>query len=56
MRREIHVDHVIPCGSLKSLDDVRGFVERLFVEADGLRVLCEQCHAERKATDSEEKR
>ena len=42
--KAVHVDHVVPCGSLRSMDDVRGFVERLFVEADGLRVLCHDCH------------
>lgn len=41
---EIHVDHIEPCGTLKSFDDVQGFIERLFCEADGLRVLCEACH------------
>ena len=44
--KEIHVDHIVPCGSLSSLDDVRGFVERLFCEPDGLRILCEECHEE----------
>jgi len=44
--KEIAVDHIDPCGQLKSMDDVRGFVERLFCEPDGLRILCEQCHDE----------
>lgn len=38
------VDHINPCGTLKSFEDVRGFVERLFCEAEGLRLLCEECH------------
>jgi len=47
MGKECHVDHIVPCGSLKSIDDVSGFVERLFCEPEGLRVLCEQCHEQR---------
>lgn len=42
--KEIEVDHIVPAGSLRSSDDLKGFVERLFVEVDGLRVLCKQCH------------
>ena len=46
--KQIAVDHIDPCGSLKSFDDIRGFTERLFVETDRLRVLCEGCHEKRK--------
>jgi len=41
---EINVHHKIECGSLKSFDDLSGFVERLFVEKEGLVVLCKKCH------------
>jgi 5-methylcytosine-specific restriction endonuclease McrA len=41
---EVCVDHIVPCGSLKSFDDIGGFCERLFCEVDGLRVLCKPCH------------
>ena len=44
-RKQVEVDHIVPCGSLRSLDDLPGFVERLFCEPDGLRVLCDTCHA-----------
>jgi ribosomal protein L44E len=37
-------DHLIPCGSLKSWEDLPGFAERLFVEAPLLRILCAECH------------
>lgn len=43
---ETVVDHIVPCGSLKSFDDLPAFVERLFCEVDGLRVLCKTCHQE----------
>jgi len=41
----VSVDHIVPCGSLNELEDLPGFVKRLFVEIDGLRVLCHACHA-----------
>lgn len=49
--QRLHVDHVIPAGSLRSLADLPGFVERLFCESDNLRVLCTPCH--KIKTDSE---
>ena len=42
--KEIHVDHIEPCGTLKSFTDLAAFAERLFCEAEKLRVLCEECH------------
>jgi len=45
MGKEIQLDHKIECGSLRSYADLPGFVERLFCEKDGLRVLCKPCHA-----------
>jgi 5-methylcytosine-specific restriction endonuclease McrA len=42
--KEIHIDHIIPAGSLRCYDDLPGFVERLFCEVDGFQVLCETCH------------
>ena len=41
----ISVDHIIPAGSLRSAEDLKGFVERLFVEIDGLQCLCDDCHS-----------
>ena len=42
--KEIEVDHIEPAGSLKTFDDLPGFVERMFCEADGFQVLCKTCH------------
>lgn len=42
--KNINVDHIIPAGSLNCANDLPGFVERLFVEVDGLQVLCSNCH------------
>lgn len=43
-KKEVQVDHIIPCGSLKSFDELPQFVERLFCEENELRVLCKPCH------------
>lgn len=43
-RKGVELDHIIPAGSLKSFDDLPGFVERLFCEADGFELLCVACH------------
>lgn len=51
---EVNVDHIIPAGTLKCYDDLPGFVERLFCEADGLQVLCNPCH--NKKTKRERKK
>lgn len=53
-QKDVEVDHIIPCGSLKCYDDLPGFVRRLFVEKEGLQVVCKVAHkaktqAERKA-------
>ena len=42
--KETQLDHLTPCGSLKDYADLPGFVERLFCEKNGLRVLCKPCH------------
>jgi hypothetical protein len=41
---EVNVHHKVECGSLKSFDDLPGFVERLFCEKELLSVLCKNCH------------
>ena len=43
---EINVHHKLECGSLKTFDDLPGFVERLFCEKELLSVLCKNCHNE----------
>lgn len=46
--KEIEVDHKIEAGSLRNGDDVKGFIERLFCEKDGLQILCKaDCHREK---------
>ena len=42
--KQVQVDHIVPCGSLNSYDDLSDFVERLFCAKEGFRVLCTPCH------------
>lgn len=51
---QVQVDHIEPCGSLKTFDDLPGFVERMFCEADGFQLLCKDCHQSK--TNEERKR
>lgn len=44
--KQIEVDHITAAGSLLRSEDLPGFVERLFCEEEGLRVLCKTCHKE----------
>lgn len=57
---DVAVDHVSPCGSLKTVEDIQPFVKRLVVGVDGLQVLCSADHktktlAERLARNKEKK-
>lgn len=42
--KDVEVDHIVPCGSLKCWDDLVGFAKRLYCEIDGFRILCKPCH------------
>lgn len=42
---EIEMHHKIPCGSLKTFNDLPGFVERLFTEdINAFEPICKICH------------
>lgn len=47
-QKQLEIDHIEPCGQLKSFEDIGPFVQRLLCEEDGLRVLCESCHDKRR--------
>ena len=42
--KEVQVDHIKPTGSLKTYEDLPGFVETLFCEAENLQIMCKPCH------------
>lgn len=44
-RTLVQTDHVVECGSLNTLDDIKGFIERLTIEdINGYQILCKPCH------------
>ena len=46
--KEVQIDHIVECGSLKCADDLAGFLERLTPEdPDAFQVLCKPCHHKR---------
>jgi hypothetical protein len=45
--KQVERDHIVPCGSLRSFDDIGPFVERMLCEIDGWGVLCVKCHRKR---------
>ena len=53
--KHIEVDHIIPCGTLRSGDDVKGFIERLFCEKEHLVVLCKPCHKKKTIKEKTKK-
>jgi 5-methylcytosine-specific restriction endonuclease McrA len=52
---DVQVDHIVPCGSLKSYDDLPRFVKLMFCEADNLQVLCKECHQDKTNKEREER-
>lgn len=47
-RKEVQIDHLEECGSLKGFEDLEGFIRRLTPESiDSYQVLCVTCHRER---------
>lgn len=46
---EVETDHIVPCGSVRSFAEMAEWAERNLCEADGLRVLCHECHEKRRA-------
>jgi 5-methylcytosine-specific restriction endonuclease McrA len=44
-RKEVQIDHIEECGSLKSFDDIQPFIEKLTIEdVNGFQILCKECH------------
>ena len=53
--KEVAVDHIVPCGSLKSYDDLPRFVSTLYCEANNLQVICNTCHQQKSNREREER-
>ena len=46
MGKNTQVDHIVPVGSLRCLEDLPGFIKRLTPES-GFQLLCHSCHQEK---------
>ncbi len=56
LRKDVQINHIVPCGTLKSYEDVPGFLYRLFIEdVNGYSVLCTTCHKVETAKQRSEK-
>lgn len=54
-QKSVSVDHKVPVGELRSLDQLPGFVDRMRVGVTGLQVLCECCHQAKTNKEREER-
>ena len=50
-KKDTSVDHIEPCGPLRTWDDVAPFVDKMFCSLDGLQVLCKTCHDYKSLVD-----
>lgn len=54
---DVVVDHIQPVvDTMKGFTTWDEYVERMFVEAEGLQVLCKGCHKEKTATERKERK
>lgn len=50
MRKDVQINHKVPCGTLTCYNDVPSFLKRLFCEdVEGYSVLCTSCHKKETA-------
>ena len=50
IRKKVQVDHIIPVGTAKNMDE---YVELLYCDVEGLQVLCLECHKDKTKNDKE---
>lgn len=51
--KEVQVDHIEECGTLKTFLDASGFLERMLCEKEGMRCVCKACHLSRRDEESD---
>lgn len=44
-RKNVQVDHLVTVVPLEGFDSWDGFIDRLFCDIEGFRVLCKPCHS-----------
>ena len=56
-RADTHIDHIIPCGSLRNYEDVVPFLINLTTEnPDNYQLLCKKCHLIKTKKERNEKK
>jgi hypothetical protein len=51
-RKDVEIDHITQCGSLKGFEDIQGFIERLTVEdPNAFQILCKPHHKEKTISE-----
>jgi 5-methylcytosine-specific restriction endonuclease McrA len=57
IRDSVEVDHIIPCGSLKKIEDLPAFIARALPEdPKAFQVLCKPCHRVKTLLDNESRK
>lgn len=55
--KDVAVDHIEPVvATQQGFVSWDVFIERLFCEADGLQILCKQCHSTKTATERQQRK
>jgi 5-methylcytosine-specific restriction endonuclease McrA len=52
----VHADHIVPVVGPEGFVSWDRFIQRLFVDAEGFRVLCKECHGKVTKEEQEERR
>ena len=56
-RTEVQIDHIVECGSLRSFEDIEGFLTRLTPEdPEAFDVLCKPCHLVKSKIERDKKK
>lgn len=55
-RKQVNIDHVIPCGTLKTIDDIPALIRNMTPEnVDAYQVLCKRHHQEKTNAERHER-
>lgn len=57
-RSDVHIDHIVPAGSLKSYDDIVPFIKNLTSDdIDNYQILCKKkCHLEKSKQEKQNRK
>ena len=55
-RKNIQADHIVPCVWPDGWKSYDSFIERMFVEPEGLQAICHSCHSKKTKEENEERR